>query len=316
MKINTPYALLFFSGLSLLLSCEHIELPFGKSDSTQEEVQALFAQLPSNADFGNYWYSGKAELNVYDVSISRYGENRHGQGLFIFVSEDMDAERQVKLEGDEEPERPKVNVLKRNSLLRFTTGIYDYSLMGSVFTPISLEKRLPALKDNMSAQDWCGHSFLQLNYKDKRYTLKQFSYFGREGDKEEKINEEALLEDDLFNWLRLSPNLLPEGEYTLLPGLFYLYLSHEKARPHAARLSYRSGEATPQCVIEYLHLKRTLVIDFEAEFPYRILGWTEKDDQKTLLKAELKQSIQAPYWTQNATEFEHLRDSLQIHWFK
>ncbi len=311
------HTLPFLLSLSALLSCEYVSSPFGKPGPGEEDPQAIFAtQQPTDSEFANYWYSGKAELNTYEVVLSRYGQNRHGQSLLIFVTEDMDPERQVKIEGDEEPPPPKINVLKRNSLLRFTTGIYDYSLMNSVFTPISLQERLPALKDNMTAQDWCGQSFLQVNRRGERYFYRQFSYFGSQGDKEQKITEKVVLEDDLFNWLRLSPNLLPEGEYNFLPGLFYLYLTHEKPKPHAARLTYRSGEAAPQCVIEYLHLNRTLIIDFEADFPHHILGWTEKDDQKVLLKAERKESLQTPYWSQNAPQFESLRDSLGIHWFE
>ncbi len=306
MKTKTPLYLLLFLSSATLPACEYS--PFGKKKAPQNSV---FVKTGQDHAFADYWYTGRAEINTYQIEISRYGETRKGKEVLIFVTEDFDPERQVKLESAEE-ESPKVNVLKRNSIRRFVTGIYDYSMMSSIFTPVSFEQRSPSLKLNMSAQDWCGHSFLQVNRHKDQYRFKQFSYFGNIGDVEKKLPGDILLEDEVFNLLRLGPDVLPEGEYDLLPGAFYLRLSHEKPAPRAARIHYQSGEANPRCVIEYLHLNRTLFIEFEAEFPHRILGWTEKDDRQLLLKAELMTTMQSPYWEQNKNGFEHLRDSLGL----
>lgn len=313
MKAKTTLAYsLCLLGFQVMLSCEHS--PFGKPHHAPPLT--LFAQLNPNDDFAQYWFSGKAELNTYKLEISRYGEKRRGKAVLIFVTEDFDPVRQVKIEAEEEsPEIEKVNVLKCNNIWRFTTGIYDYSLMCSTFSPTNTEQHAPALKLSMSAQDWCGQSFLQINREKSKYLIKQFSYFNNIGDQTKTLPGSTLLEDEIFNLLRLGPKTLLEGEYDLLPAAFYLQLTLKKPMPHAARIYYRSGEANPQCVVEYLHLKRTLIIEFEASFPYRILGWTEEDDQKQLVKAELLQSIQAPYWQQNKNEFEYLRDSLSLNRF-
>jgi len=41
------------------------------------------------AKFSNYWYQGKAEVNVFDLQQSRYGEVRPGKAVMIFVTEDF-----------------------------------------------------------------------------------------------------------------------------------------------------------------------------------------------------------------------------------
>ena len=314
MKTKIPLCLaLLISGIVGLPSCESSTFnPF----TTTKPPATLIQQTQDDA-FRQYWYAGQAELNSYQLEIKRYGEKRQGQALMIFVTEDFDPLRQVKIESAQETENGKISVLKRNTIWRFVTGIYDYSLMNSVFTPVSTEKQEPALKLTLSTQDWCGQSFLQFNREEKGYREKRFSYFGDVGDREKLLQEKnLLLEDDLFNLLRMGPNVLPEGEYNFIPGSFFLRLSHEKESPRAARLKYLSGEANPKCVLEYLHLPRTLTIDFEANFPYRILGWTEENDKETLVKASLIKSARRPYWKQNKNEFQKLRDSLKLNFFK
>ena len=48
--------------------------------------------------FASYWYQGKAEINVFDLQQSRYGEVRAGKAVLIFVTEDFSKSKQVKLD--------------------------------------------------------------------------------------------------------------------------------------------------------------------------------------------------------------------------
>ena len=45
--------------------------------------------------FKNYWYTGKAEVNSYNLQQTRYGETREGKAVLIFLTEDIS---QKKLE--------------------------------------------------------------------------------------------------------------------------------------------------------------------------------------------------------------------------
>jgi hypothetical protein len=64
----------------------------------------------------------------------------------------------------------------------FTTGIYPYSMMLSVFNPIEEGRIHQGLKATASVQEWCGHTFAQINKLEDGYLWRSFSYFESEGD--------------------------------------------------------------------------------------------------------------------------------------
>lgn len=266
-----------------------------------------------NNDFNDYWFSGVAELNAYRLQQNRYGETREGEAVLIFVTEPFSLSEQVKIdEPRSTEEEDKVSVLKMNALRRFSTGIYDYSMMSSVFTPISWDKYPHTLKLTCSSQDWCGHSWTQLNRTDDGYRLRQMSYFQAEGDIETNLGE-ALTEDELFNRLRINPGQVETEKVNLIPGLFFARTAHQKLKPKQARISFkREKEASVRCVVEYLHLDRTLLIDFGSEFPHEIIGWEEIDNGQTTVKAVRNRALRSPYWQRNGNEYAYLRDSLGL----
>ncbi|MCB9285544.1 MAG: hypothetical protein H6563_15935 [Lewinellaceae bacterium] len=290
-----------------------IALPLLQGCHPKQESSSFssFANYTSPDEFAAYWYQGKAELASYDLDIVQYGEQRHGDAVLVFVTEDFSKSKQVKLDRPQEAGDDKVPVLKLNQIWRFKTGIYDYSLMGSVFTPVDLEQFPGSLKTSVSLQDWCGMSFHQLNREKNDYLVRQFSYFENEGDQSYKAGTD-LLEDELFNRIRINPASIPSGEFDLIPGGFYLRLSHQPIKPKRARIQFLESEATTQCIIEYLHLDRTVRIHFESTFPHRILSWTEEQGQEVVVEGRLRKAIQEAYWTENAAEFLPLRDSLEL----
>ena len=270
-----------------------------------------FTHLAQDGDFAAYWYQGLAELSSYDLKINRYGEPRQGDAVLIFVTEPFSRSRQVKLDNPTEAGDDKATVMKLNAVWKFPTGIYDYSLMNSLFTPVDLQALPHTLKQTCSIQDWCGQAFFQLNREKNHYLLRQYSYFEKEGDHSTKV-EPDLLEDELFTRIRINPASLPSGEVDLLPGGFYARLSHLPLKPKRARIQFEESEATTQCVVEYLHLDRTLRINYETTFPYRILSWTEEEAQRVVVSGKLRKTLQTAYWNKNAGEFLPLRDTLEL----
>jgi hypothetical protein len=300
-----PFA---FLPLFLLTSCRKPNV----DKASENPAKASLVSKEANV-FNNYWYSGKAELTGYQLEQKRYGEIRNGHAIMVFVTEPFSVTKQVKLDSPNQTEEAdNVSVLKLNALRKFTTGVYDYSMMSSVFTPVSLDKSPNTLKVTCSAQDWCGHSFTQLNYRESGYQLQEFSYFESEGDRDKNLGD-ALLEDEIFTRLRINPSSLPTESVELIPSLFFSRTAHVKLKPKKARISFKSEkEASTQCIIEYLHLDRTVKIDFGSEFPHEILSWEEIDNGKTTVRATKAKSIRSPYWERNATKYEFLRDSLGI----
>lgn len=267
----------------------------------------------NNADnrFADYWYGGEGEINTYDLEQSRYGEIRRGEAIMVFVTEPFDKKSQVKLDNPDRPGAEKISVLKLNHIRRFVTGIYDYSMMQSVFTPIDLNKKKYTLKTTTTSQDWCGHTFLQLNLESDRYKVSGFSYFESEGDEVTKIQAE-LLEDELWTQIRINPDHIKEGNCEVIPSAFYSRLMHDPLKSKQARVRKEKKGEISQLILEYAHLDRTVTIDYTVNFPHKIVAWTEVQDGKVMSKGKLKASVKSAYWREHDNRHEYLRDSLGI----
>jgi len=131
--------------------------------------------------------------------------------------------------------------MKLNHVRKFNTGIYDYSIITSTFTPINVNKHPFTLKATTSIQEWCGHTFTQLNLDDNTYRFKQFSYFESDGDEEKTINV-ALLEEDLMTRIRINKGQLPEGEINLIPSTIYSRFNYKKMDVEKANISKTTSD--------------------------------------------------------------------------
>lgn len=263
-------------------------------------------------EFSDYWHAGKAEINAYDLNQSRYGENRTGKAVLIFVTEDLSKKLQVKL--DDPSSANKINVLKLNFIKKFITGIYPYSMMLSVFTPTHRDKEPATLKATMSSQEWCGQVYTQLNLRNNRYAVKSHSYFEAEADEQFSVRE-AVLEDELWNVIRLDHESLPAGEIEVVPGLFFTRLNHVPLRIQSATAEKSESDSAYTFKMTYKDPGRELVIRYEKKFPFRILGWEESWEEKGKIcrtTARLDKHLYTDYWTKNKNEFRYLRDSLNL----
>lgn len=266
-------------------------------------------------EFKNYWYSGNAELSQYQIEQVRYGEKRDGYSVLIFVTEDFNLQQQVKQEQESSGEHTKV--LKLNRVRKFTTGIYDYSLMTSVFSPVDRTNFPRSLKITSSVQDWCGQTFTQFNYRNGKYEYQQFSYFQAEGDQELTLDG-AWTEDEIWTRIRINHESLPLGECKVIPAGSYLRLHHEKAAVYDAKAQLNlevndRGEEFFVYILNYDDIERSLRIRFEKEFPHQIMSWQELGEKsKVFVDAKLKETVHVPYWELNQTEHLNYRDSLGI----
>lgn len=266
----------------------------------------------SNPQWKSYWYAGEAELNRFRLEQNRYGEVREGDAVLIFVTEDFLPETQVKFEGRPAADKP-VSVLKLNATRNFLTGIYPYSTMTSVFSPV--DTRVPhAYKVTTSAQEWCGHVFMQINRRADGYDGRYFSYFQGEGDREFTLPD-VLLEDEVWTRIRLNPSDLPVGNVSAVPGTLFLRLMHRDVAAVDATASLadaRDEALSPAPLktwrIEYPSLNRSLSITFEADFPHAILAWEETTSPLggrpgvETTRAVRTHSIKLDYWNRNGLD--------------
>ena len=264
--------------------------------------------------FKEYWYAGKAELNSYRLIQSRYGEPREGSAVLIFVTENFSKAKHVKLDDQSADANGKVNVLKLNFTKNFTTGIYPYSMMASVFTPVDREEFPNTLKASMSVQEWCGHVFTQLNLASNKFNVNSYSYFEQEGDANFSLRR-TLLEDEIWNIIRLEPTALPTGNFDLIPGLMFTRLSHMELKIERAEGSLSQSGNSWSYILSVPGQNRTLTIQFERSFPHKILGWKEQFMEREMMQeniATLDKTLITDYWTKNKNQFQYLRDSLNL----
>jgi len=288
------------------------------------------AAPPLPPAFGAYWFQGKAELTSYDLTQARYGELHRGEAVLVFVTEDFSRNKQVKLDDPAASPADQLPVLKLNFNKKFNTGIYPYSILTSTFTPLNLAANPRSPKVSMSMQEWCGHVFTQLNLRGSRYAVSQKSYFESEGDTETTLPA-ALLEDELWNRIRLGPAGLPTGQVQLVPGTAYCRLQHQPLRAEAATLSLHTalpeqgstGRPVPTqaYTVAYAGPKQhVLTIFFELPFPHRILGWEETyldapgaaAPRLLTTRATRRRSVQLDYWRRHTNADAAWRDSLGL----
>ncbi len=258
--------------------------------------------------FNDYWYAGNAELCTYSVSQERYGEIRQAEQVNIVVTEDFSDARQVKLDDPAAAGIDRIPVLKFNSIRRFHTGIYDYSIMQSIFTPIS---GLPTIKSTTSVQDWCGQVFMQANLEQDGYNLRSFSYFESEGDRDLHLPH-AMLEDEIWTRIRINPFTISTGKVRIIPSVVFIQLRHKTAGVQNAEIQIEKGEHESVLKLVYYDIPRSLTIRFETKFPYKILDWEEVNEGKIASKGELKATRKSAYWKEHDNIHAPLRDSLQL----
>lgn len=277
----------------------------------QNAAPQITKKTPPTKQFNDYWYAGTAELNSYDLQQSRYGELRQGEVVLVFVTEPFSLSKQVKLDNGAAADADKVPVMKLNQIRKFNTGIYDYSVMTSTFTPVDTNQYPNTLKLNTSMQEWCGHTFTQLNLKGNNYQFKEFSYFESEGDSDKTIPV-AMLEEELMTRIRLNKGQLPEGKINLIFSSLYSRFAHNEMNVSEATITTLEKDTSINYNIAYINVNRTLTIAVQKEFPYKILSWTEDNGDGLLTTATLKKTLNEPYWNQKRLADDAMREKLGL----
>lgn len=267
--------------------------------------------------FWNQWGDGRAELAAYELTIPRYGELRKGLAVSIVIPETFSNALRVKADRGKHPASDRYPVLKLNLIEDFSTGIYDYNMMTSVFTTMSARNGRAVgapTKVSFSAQEWCGHTWSQYLFDAASVRYVGHSYFDGEADASETLDYPpgGLSEDALLLWARgWAAPLVPPGAKREAPLLT------------SARLA-RFGHAGPKwetAVLTHSAKSRKITVPagtFEADLltvsvaggrkwnfyveqggMHRVLKW-ESDDGEV---AELVASDRQAYWKMNGGRF-------------
>ena len=265
----------------------------------------LGAAQAGAVDFYAHWADGKAEISSYEVVQPRYGELRQGYGVMIFVTESLHRQTFIKVDSPV-PEADQFYALKLNHILNFTTGIYDYSVMTSVFSQVAGERHPFELRRiSFSAQEWCGQVFDEALFRNGQIDGHISSYFASEGRGAYQLTqpENFASEDNLLIRIReLQGPFMALGEVrelAVLPSFWQLRQAHQ---PHATvpgRIHKVAEEPIETAAGALVSVRWELYIGqrqrtlwTEQAYPHRILRWEDSDGGR----GELMRTIRVPYW--------------------
>jgi hypothetical protein len=266
----------------------------------------------ASEEFWEFWGDGNAELATYRGQIARYGELRRAEVVLIYVTEPHDRRTWVK--DDAAPDDQKVQVLKLNHVAKFRTGIYPYSVMTSVFSPVAdwERARFQPVKMTLTAQEWCGHVFHGLWAGSEAFATAMHSYFKGEGDAGEVVDtpEDVLYEDALFVQLRELDGPFANGESWrghIVPRLWQGRKEHVAPRPVEASITRaevtRDGQPATRFTLTYAD--QVVYYDVARDYPHRLLHWQRSDGTELSLVGHKR----LPYWRLNEPgDQRHLRD--------
>ena len=258
---------------------------------------ALFGTGPALAQFtpaliqnDSYWGSGKAEFNIYDAQIIRYGHPRPSEALHILVREPFDPKQFVKPEGQPRPDA--IPVLKLNQILHVPTGLYIYQQMHSNFWCVD---NAQLLKFSLTSNDSCGNS-----YKEGRRAGDQFVYEYRtywDGMAEGKENLAPAANGHFYDelpWLvRTIDFSKPSGEFEVQLTGTAINSKKDTFVFKPAKVSFKSTERTIDVAVQHAAGTDKFVLDRDG--PHLLREWTAADGSRLKLKRNLK----VDYWNYN-----------------
>jgi len=257
--------------------------------------------------FKSYWYRG-AEITSYKLEQMRYGEARSGNAVLVFVTENFSSDKQVK--SDDPNSQKVIPILKLNFVKKFVTGIYSYSIMNSVFTPVNVKAHPQTLKVSFSSQEWCGNMYSQMNLRDGNYSVSSHSYFEKEADRNFELDG-AFLEDEVWTRIRIAPETLPLGSVKMILGSVVSRLHHIKQDAREAQTVLETDNGVSKYTIKYSDLRRKLTINFKKDFPHEILSWEESYKGKVSRAVKTKTMI-VDYWNKKTNADMRLREKLGL----
>lgn len=343
-RLFVPASLAPFSLLASLLTVG--ELP-ASAQAQGKEPAAPAATVPTAAKAPSFWGSwgdGKAEVSGYRLRMPRYGQPRDGSLVLIYVTEDLSDSLRVKADPGRHPPSDVYPVMKLNAIRKFQTGIYDYSVMVSVFSRVDFataERPFPLRKISLSSQEWCGHVYHQIipqagtaalgGGPPARWQSTSHSYFDGEADEQRVLvpppAAAVVAEDELPLLLRSYAErreFLAPGEQrsvAFLPSLLRARLQHKPlafTQAVITRLREPLSQTTPAGEFRVVSYSVKIgsgggdsdgaTFHFEAAPPHRLIHYRWDSGEE----ASLLGSDRLPYWQLHDNGHESLLKKLGL----
>lgn len=251
-------------------------------------------------DFWSHWSDGKAEVNTYELTRIRYGEERKGLIHLIFVTEPFSKSRRVKVNHYQQMNADHTIALKLNSVESWRTGVYEYRLMTSHF--FDAKNQLKPLKSTFSSQEWCGISFEESTWSKDALMIDGKSYFEGES-KVLSLPSHLRFTDQL---LAIARGLLVGNPKAinlpreLIESPKQRFLAHRVLQYYEATAHFQELKQIDTVLgsikvypLQYkLSGGESCIINIEADAPFRIVSWHCEGGER----ARLISSTRSAYW--------------------
>lgn len=284
--------------------------------------------------FESHWQDGRAELDGYQYTVTRYGQARRGTAVMVFVTEPFSESKRVKVDDPAANPSDTFEALKLNFIRDFQTGIYDYNTMVSLFVR---SRDFSPVKISFSSAEWCGHVYEEMIFSSTQIADSYRSYFEGEsreaaldwaarGSAPRGITEEELLvklRNLRGEWIRPGDSL----RVPFLPSSFLRRLAHARlgwsealiARSRATEtISVPAGSFATSRYRVTVPGMRVGRFWIEQSYPHRVIRWEWKPTApatrggfgpgEALDAGALTGSARLPYWKlHNEGEESYLR---------
>jgi hypothetical protein len=250
----------------------------------------VFGQFsPALLQNNSYWADGKAEFNIYDAQIARYGVPRPCEVLHILVREPMDRKQFVK---PENPNPDAVQVLKLNQILHVPTGLYVYQQMHSNFWRVD---NAQLLKFSMTSNDSCGNTYKEARREADRFSYEYHTYWdGMAGGKENvAIPANGYFYDELPWLVRTIDFQKAAAPFEIQLGGTIINSKKDSFVFKTAKFSFKSTEREIDVAVEHAGGTDHFILD--RDFPNLLRQWNAADGSRL----KMKRSLKVAYWNYN-----------------
>jgi hypothetical protein len=254
-------------------------------------ASSAFAQFsPALLQNDSYWGDGKAEFNIYDAQIARYGVPRPCEVLHILVREPMDPKQFVKPENPNQP--GAFPVLKLNQILHVPTGLYVYQQMFSGFWRVD---NAQLLKFSLTSNDSCGNTFKEARREAAGFAYEYHTYWdGMAGGKENvTVPANGYFYDELPWLARTLDFQKPSTPFEVQLAGSTINSKKDTFVFKPAKVSFKSTDREIDVAVEHASGTDHFILD--ANFPNLLRAWNAADGSRL----KMKRSLKVAYWNYN-----------------
>ena len=242
---------------------------------------------PAFVQNASYWNDGKAEFDIYDAQIMRYGQPRQTEVLHILVREPFDLKQMVK---PDDWQRPGIiQVLKLNQILHIPTGLYVYQQMHSNFWRVD-NARLA--KFSLTSNDSCGNTYKEARRGGEIFAYQWHTYWDGMAEGREKVTlpPNGFFYDELPLRVRTIDFSKPSGDFEIQLAPTIINSRKEELIWKPAQVHFESTDRVIYVTVQHTAGLDKFVLD--RDFPYLLRTWEAADGSRL----KMKRSLKVDYW--------------------